>query len=565
MLLRPSVDPVLAVQQRQIHDRVLDAEQVIRIILERPGCENRWRTIAGAVLNLGEVPRDLKDKLSSSRWIPTGVGAVAPEEVIRIVQPLDERIRDVLAAARPGPNAPNGVALLSLPEPFHDHKVLEKIYPDRDGVRNRGLTRLGAILAGDERFRIGPFEPNKFDIDGFLEVFQAAPGEVMPCRTLIADICGKSSAAEFRSRLLPNLMGVLTESRMVAILDHLSERADSRDWHIKYLWAARSMPEFATILPRIRLLNQRGKWKRAEDLSLDADGIDTDFLLDVDQAAAIGERVSHARVEAPDIRLCDVDGMVNDLDRRIELGIDALEEHVSRWLRAQETPREVIGGFVAFLGDHPRIRHLAENYLGHMKIDAVRETLQWSNLLKGNMAYERGGVREMMEDHEFVFEVPASKTISVLNLLGQSVARPISDSYEHLMLSVDYVAHRSGGRRVDLVRLRDVDLNRLPSGTTMPKLVRETTRRLLALVYWQTASNLDDLWDGFSRRDQLEIQVAQNLILKSIFAYVRQLGLHSRARVYSFSPNGTKRRPWRPRRTTPALKVAICPIPGNKP
>lgn len=318
---------------------------------------------------------------------------------------------------------------------------------------------------------------------------------------------------------------------MVSILDHLSEQADSRDWHIKYLRAARSMPDFAMILPRIRLLNQRGKWKRAEDLSLDADGIDTDFLLDVDQAEAIGERVSHARVEAPDIPLCDDAGIVHDLDRRIELGIDALEDHVRRWSRAQDTPREVIGGFVAFLGDHPRIRQLAENYLGHMRIDAVRETLKWSNLLKGNLAYDRGGVREMMEDHEFVFEMPASKTITVLNLLGQSVARPISDSYKHLVLGVDYLAHRSGGRRVDLVRLREVDPNHLPSGTTMPELMRETTRRVLALVYWQKASNLNDLWDGFSRVDQLEIRVAQNLILKSIFAYVRQLGLHGQARV----------------------------------
>ena len=80
-----------------------------------------------------------------------------------------------------------------------------------------------------------------------------------------------------------------------------------------------------------------------------------------------------------------------------------------------------------------------------MRIDAVRETLTWNNLLKGNVAYERGGVREMMEDHEFVFNVPASKTITVLNLLGQSVARPISESDEHLLLGVDYLAHRSGG------------------------------------------------------------------------------------------------------------------------
>jgi len=531
VLLRPSDDPVLSVKQRQIHDLVLDAEQVIRIILERPGCENRWRTITGALLTLGEVPRDLKDKLSTTRWIPSGVKAVAPEEVIRIVQPLDERIREVLAAARPGPDALRGVALLSLPEPFHDHKVLEKIYPDRDGVRNRGLSRLGAILAGDERFRIGPFEPNNFDINGFLEVFRAAPEEVMPCHSLIEDICGKSSPVELRSRLLPNLMGVLTESRMVAILDHLSERAVPRDWHNKYLRAAGSMHDFATILPRIRLLNQRGKWKRAEDLSLDADGIDTDFLLDVDQAEAIGERVSHAHVRAPDSAPCEERGKVNDLDRRIELGIDALEAQVRSWSKAQGTPPQIIGGFVAFLGDHPRIRQLAEEYLEHMRIDAVRETLEWSKLLKGNVPYVRGDVHGMMMDQEFVFEVTASKTVPVLNLLGQRVERAISKSFEHLLLGVDYLDHRPGGRRVDLLRVREVEPNHLPSGATMATVLRETTRRLLDLVYWQKAPNLDDLWDGFSRGDQLEIQVAQNLILKSIFAYVRQLGLHGQARV----------------------------------
>ena len=201
MLLRPSDDAVIFSKQRLIHNRVLDAEQVVRIILERPGCENRWRTIREALLTLGEVPRDLKDKLSTTRWISNGVEAVAPEEIIRIVQPLDQRIHDVLAEARPGLEAPRGNwPLLSLPQPFPRSQSSRQDLPrPRRRSQSRARPTRTPILATDVRFLIRTVRSELLRRRRLSSRSSgSAPSEVMPCHSLIADICGKSSAAELR-------------------------------------------------------------------------------------------------------------------------------------------------------------------------------------------------------------------------------------------------------------------------------------------------------------------------------------------------------------------------------
>ena len=544
VLLRPSDDPVVAAKQRELHDRVLDAAWVIRIILERPECEQRWQTVHAALLALGELPRDLKDLLSSTRWIPIGPeSSVAPEEVIRIVKPLDELIRDVLSAARPAPDAPRGVSVLSLPEPFHDHRAFEKIYPDQNSARNRGLSRLGDVLAGDERFRNGPFDPTTFDVGAFVRIFRDAPDGVMPCQSLIEGVWTKSSPEEFKSRLLPKLLGPVAPARMAQILDHLSrkhehqpsDRHATRSWYDRYLGSAAAMPEFATILPRIRLLNQAGAWRRPEELSFKADGLAPAFLLDDLQGEIVADKVPRAH---PRAHPAVADGTVEvagepDLDRRIGQGVVRLDEQAQGWARCPDVTREMIGGLLTLLGDDPRIRGLAEGYLGVIHIKPLREKLEWRPLLRGNQRWERGDVHSMMQDQEFVVEIVTSTTIPVLNLLGERVERPISEQFEHLLLGTDTLGFRQGGRRVNLLRLRAIDPGRLMVRAPMPAVFRETARRLLVGVYWQEVPNLDAVWAEISESDQLEVQVAQNLILKSIFAYVRQLGLHGRERVRS--------------------------------
>ena len=79
-------------------------------------------------------------------------------------------------------------------------------------------------------------------------------------------------------------------------------------------------------------------------------------------------------------------------------------------------------------------------------------------------------------------------------------------------------------------RIRVADEEGL-SRQKLSELLRESARLLLNIVYSQTPSNLDDVWNELAQSEQLDIRTAQNLLLDSAFFYLRQLGIQKNEKV----------------------------------
>jgi hypothetical protein len=98
-------------------------------------------------------------------------------------------------------------------------------------------------------------------------------------------------------------------------------------------------------------------------MALKADGLDRSFLVDERQGEILAAKVARSQPQAPMTTPTEPNSAVGDpdLDRRVEAGIEALGEQERRWARCPGVPREMVGVLLALLGDHPRVRDLAED------------------------------------------------------------------------------------------------------------------------------------------------------------------------------------------------------------
>ena len=107
-----------------------------------------------------------------------------------------------------------------------------------------------------------------------------------------------------------------------------------------------------------------------------------------------------------------------------------------------------------------------------------------------------------MVNQRFVIEFNSTKTVTRVNLLGQQVSRPMLEDFEHLWLGWGWY-----GGRTHRIELRAVATERIPAGPVMAARLKETARRLLDQVYYQTPEGLDDLWEELAHGEQLDVAV----------------------------------------------------------
>ena len=215
-------------------------------------------------------------------------------------------------------------------------------------------------------------------LDGLRRVFADAPPGVMPCYPLLEDQSRRGAIrgtldGTIEARLVPRLLEDIPPERTAAILQFLTDRhaaavateqSDLFGWYVRYLEAAVRCSAFDAILPEIPLLSQADRWESAAKLTTAAVGVQPGSLLAHKLAEIISKHVHLAGSPTPpspdgegiDPRECDP-GLLEDEIRR---AIDALGEYAEEWAALPEVPRELVGGFLALLGDDPVMVSLAE-------------------------------------------------------------------------------------------------------------------------------------------------------------------------------------------------------------
>ena len=519
-------------KQGRLLNKFLNAEAAIHIVLATENPHQHWALVLSALKRMDSVPSELNQKLRAVKWllIETGTGR-RPQDVIYLMGMEDDVHRIVCECGG------SYVDVLMLRAELRDHpgyrRMRRAIFPSRDDA----LEMLGEMMVGTEKYRIGDIDVQDLDLRVFLATLEQAAPQLMQSHSMLQRVYDAFGEEVCRERLLPKLSRRLSNSKTVEILNSLSNHHEAAGRNTKskildifnqYLTAATKTPEFSRMLEQIRLLSRDGNWKSPAELCLDAEGMQCDDLLDTEQSERVRGLVQSSTV---------LEGQQSQASRPLEgneqqqfnESAARLEQYFDAWHGVVQD--KVVGGFLALLGNHPRLLELSEQYLGNRTVKGVREQLDlnWEIIPHSHAGGANENIHETMKKQRFLVEVDEGDTIEVTNLLGSPFhARIEQEEFDSLFVGSvnEQFRHETGlNYRVNKIRLRLVQPNQFERHRLLD-FIKNSAGMLLDKVYEQTIQNLDEIFDDLAQSEQLDIKIAQNLLLDSAFFYVQQLEMH---------------------------------------
>ena len=529
-ILRP-LQESLHWKQKALLDRFFDPEAAIEVLLESENPHQHWSLILDALDDLKTPPYEIHRQLRTVKWLPIDLGR-SPQEVI-FLEGMEAEVARIVSQSH------NFVDVSTLPPAFRRHPGFEIMVCEVFSLRNDALTMLGELMAEAEKYHIGDIDTENLDVETFLSTFEGAPPQLMPAHSMIHHVWETFDVAVCRDSLLPELCQQLPSAQTVKILNFLSEchREASKnrkqgilDIFNRYLKSAIKEPKFSEILGQIRLLSRDDNWKGADELCLDWEGIQADDLLHETHTDVLKGRVPNHT--APDInQLRELAHPQGNMAQQLAEGATRLKQYFETW--EGTVPREVIGGFLSLLGDYWELLNLSDDYLGNRTVDGYRQLLDWEVMPFSSAVGANEDIHTTMSKQRFLVEVVEGQTIEGTNLLGSPFnARVEQQDFDTLFIGSHLPREDGIDYQVNCIRLREVRPDRLKPDHLL-SLIKTSAQLLLEKVYNREVPNLDTVFDDLAKSEQLNIQIAQNLLLGSVFFYVQQLDMRQEASVFS--------------------------------
>ncbi len=533
-LLRSPNNDYLQMVYKELGVFPLGAGSIIQLAISSEYPVQHWRIIMDALHSMGKQPdQSVLAMLKAHSWIPTKAGGqVEPSEILNIsgMEPqisslLEEFDYPFLCFSELNPE------LLSHPA---QKTLVEFVLPDQHEM----VKRLGTLVANLEKYCIGNLEKDRIDakyLRTFIEIFWDGDGSTILPAVQILQVIEATQKPSDVIEFANLLCGSISTSRLVDIFNHVAKvhetAAQERKGNIlevfnSYLALAADLPNFYNdILPAIRLLNKNKKWKRTDQLTYKAKGIDPNDLLDDVQGRYLKLSSDKGTTGSFTISATALGNYEHDL----RTGADLVKNYFSEWEPYIQN-LEIIGGFLCLLGDQPGLHNLAEKYLGRRDVDQTRELLDW--MTDAAMWHKGETVRERMKRQFFFIKVVDSETKTVM-------VKALTDATFNARLLPEETLHHLlyegedkrpvtppivSGQVYDFLCLRKLRLDQTDPGRLI-ELLKETARILLFEAYYQDIPNFDDYWRELEQTDQLDIEIAQDTIIDSAFTYIPTLGL----------------------------------------
>jgi len=513
----------LALSYEQPHtlcQNILDALQYVDIDIICSDEQQQLRT-------------DLRKKL----WLVDKNGtAIIPEEVVylpeiketvsRIIGEQTEQTiyRDYLRLEDGIKNHPS----------FHKLCDLSCFATGRDGLDILGLI----MLYQEEKYHLGQFTNKTFPLKSSLIVFKNIPPKLLPAWPIIR-IANESYPDAVQS-LLSELFAQMPTQRLVKLLIWLKEQhihvpiTTTKELILEvfnsYLEMAVRYENFnESIFLKISLLSRAGHWKSPSQLSLEAQTIDEDDLLNHTQANILQAYVKS--IPHPIIKEVEDDKNIIDFERYFRKWTDKINH-------------ELIGIFLALLGDAVLsgesqsgesintyfTSQLAQRYLGeHRTVENVRKALmtnyQDNFLVKVNAIPHGKGQVELIALEGTCFQANLCETAKSV-FIDHDIQK-FPETSQTLIVKIGDVKQNlniSKMQKLITIDLLDIDTEKQYDSNSLSHLLKEASVSVLQCVYNQSNTDaLDQLWDKFSKTEQLDIEMTRQWILKSAFFYLQQL------------------------------------------
>ncbi len=478
-------------------------------------------------LNPDEQP-ELESLIRETKWLLDNCqNPVKPSDVVYLDQ-MQNEVDRLLSTAREAYWSPG-----SLHTDLRLHPSFKFLQEHYFSTGEEGIEILGELLGETSDYHIGGLNTPVNDLEKLVDVCTRLPLDFnLPGWALLKNAFETYPRELVDQYLIPGMVNHISSARIMKILNWLCENHIAAEAVDKEKFTASFNTYLAAFvnesgrlieLKGIRLLNQEGKWKYSHELCAGAEGVSESHLLDNTQKHLLNGIIVTADVLQAS-KNEELGLTRRDLSPEIAASVEKLQSFFSNWegLVAQE----IICAFISLLGDDENMVNLAGQYRGRHSVEWIRENIPWT-INRDTDGRKQGWLygmnqHEALAEHRFIVTRSDGKSVSTASILGDEIDVPLRSKLTSLIAgSLDYMP--SGGIYNVRMQLRQPSLeNTAPSD--LSALLRASTEYLLKEAYNQTNCDLSYLWKELDQSEQLDIRVAQQLILDSLPFYLRQLG-----------------------------------------
>ncbi len=478
-----------------------------------------------------------KQQLRQKAWLIDKDGTpIKPEDVVYLPE-----IKDTVKGIIDKLTHPDYLDYLRLEQEIQHHASFQKLCDlPTFAAGSEGLVILGFIMNENEKYRLGDFTNDTFPFRKCLTVFRDITSEHLPAWAVIR--IAEKQYSEVVQSLLGELFGQMPTKRLVKLLLWLKEqhanfptnRTSILEVFNSYLKMAVADEHFNDIFRKIPLLSRAGKWKSPSKLSLEAQNIDENDLLDHTQGNILRHHIKNTvQKNTANSSKADVVDKGN---------IIYFEPYFAKW--TDKINHELIGIFLALLGDAVLsgdrksgdsintsfISQLAQDYLGkHHSVESVRKNLNIDNTdhfsVRINVTQQKSGQVKLTALDGDRFEADLCETADSIFIDHDS--REFDDICSTFLVTIentDYQIDISKRKKWIALCLLEIDTERQYDSKSLSNLLKAATAKVLECLYnQQNTDALEQLWEKFSQPEQLDIGTARQWILKSAFFYLPQL------------------------------------------
>lgn len=540
MLKAPADDMITAIYRR-IGVSTIEPIDVIKIILNRPQVYTHSETLIEALkrVEIGDLSESLFTRLREAKWLPAErKGFVQPDHVLAI-DGLNQTIFDILLEV----DEKSMVTIFDLSPSIRDETIFVKIrslFPSKQVT----LDYLSVLLNGLDKYRLGILEQEQINpvfLNNLTTVFQGSNGKIiMPAAEIIKSVMESTDHAV---HFATELVGPIQSKRYIDILTFLSGQhkisvGDEKRQYLwmfnKYLHAIVELPDYKNeILPKIKLLSRgsESEWKPTNQLCANVEGVDLSHLLNENQMKILKLDTENVLISQENQQ--EMEESRSEYITRGSQVAKELEKYFAGW-ETRINHREIIGGFLCWLGDQQNIKQLAKNYLNKRSVEETRKIISWEKLdyknQFGNVIDAGPSMEKRVEKQVFWLRVieEQEELQIVKSLVGTEFRATLlaQNRLKHLIYFDGNINPQvaNDGIYIDYLCLRKINPE-LFDPNQLSGLLKETVATILMRFFHQPVNNIDEYWAELERTDQLDIEIAQDWILESSFSYIPQLGL----------------------------------------
>jgi len=521
-LITCSRDRALAQRQKALL-KPLNERAVIELILNHTEVPGSWRMIMDALQSLDSkyLSEPLRSKLRSTAWLHSDHRKWKPEDIIGL-EGLDAELDRVLAQAPDTFTTP-----FRLHNNIKKHPFFPKLCSDYFSHKEEALERLALVIADLEIYQVGNINLDDADelktTAKFLSSYEHAGWR------LLHHLIEKMGPELCFTKLLPDMKKKQMQlESIMPLLIWISKQGKPSKKAIRifnhYLKLFAGSPDAKDTMGQLKLLNKTGQWKPSGELVSGVAGVALVHLLDHEQACILFKLVFQEDIadKSPETH--------HDETARVDCCAQELRRYFTPW--ESHVAPSLIAAFVLLFGGNDKVKELCLDYLGQHSRDWLIDQIPWTSQQQieqtGRRKWLYGkDLNESLNYLQMSVRVHRNRELQAFSILGKDIQVSLEKRFNTLFLGKPCYSSLSkqDGYQVELV-LRNIDSDAWSDKQLSEYLKQSIVYLLTSNIFEQQSIALDELWRKIDVSDQVDIDLARNLMLENIPFYLKQLGAH---------------------------------------